>query len=235
MIDEMDISFHPSGYFTAPNAGKKPPHDLWFSCGSPLYPMQLCSRQQRCMYLTVRTRLFESPKPSTHYWFSRDMEWWFSVAKQVLDDVHLLLTRQSSADKARLYEVFLRGDWVRGPWNSDTTWLSRFIHRYYAVEGTVLYPFRNKVDKHLKDLPDTLRFDVFLLQCWSQMALASEQKRTFEIIYEMNDEAMETCMEIIQARLANRGCEDQSSARDPSLTSDIPQTALDQKSGRIPR
>ncbi|KAL1862917.1 hypothetical protein Daus18300_008247 [Diaporthe australafricana] len=178
--------------------GQKPPHDLWFSGGSPLHPSQLCTRQQRFLRLTVRTRLFESAKPSTHYWFSSDMEWWFSVAKQVLDDIHLLLTRQSPADKARLCEVFLCRDLVRGPWN-DKTWLSHFIHRYYTTEGTILYPFRNQVDKHLKNLPDTLRFDIFLLQCWSKMTLSPEQKRTFETIYEMNDEAMGGCMKTMQA------------------------------------
>lgn len=127
------------------------------------------------------------------------MDWWFSAARRVLEDLHPLLTRQSFADSAQLYRVSLCSPWRCGPWKSDVTWLSRFIHRYCEAEGTSLYPFRNKVDKHLKGLPDTLRFDMFLLQCWSKMALEPEQQRTFETIYEINDEAPEICMEAIRA------------------------------------
>ncbi|KAI3392466.1 hypothetical protein diail_5682 [Diaporthe ilicicola] len=201
----MDILFHPSGSLTVLDERGEPTHGLSFSCGSPMSPIQLRDRQQKYLPLTVKTRLFESPTPETHYWFSRDMEWWSSAAKQVLDDIHLLLTRHCSADMSRLYTVSLCGPWNCGPWKSDATWLSRFIHRYCADEGTTLYTFRNKVDKHLKDKPDTLRFDVFLLQCWSEMALSAQQQRTFETIYELNDEAPEVSMNIILAFTENSG------------------------------
>lgn len=126
------------------------------------------------------------------------MAWWFSAAKQVLDDLHQILTRQSSADKSHLYNASLCGPWRCGPWKSDATWLSRFIHCFYETEGTILHRYRNWVDKHLIDCRDDLRFDIFLLQCWSEMALDSEHKSTFEIIYSINDESPEICTEVNQ-------------------------------------
>lgn len=205
MIKEADFLFSPSGPITACRERKEPTEDLWFSGGSPIAPLQLTQRQQRCLRLTVGTRLFESPSPSTHYWFSRDMEWWFSAAKQVLDDIHQLLLRQNDADKFFLLWTSLRGPWRCGTWKSEVTWLSRFIYRYYKTEGRILHPFRNMVDKHLKDHPDTLRFDIFLLQCWSEMRskmiLSLEQQRTFETILRINDEGPEVCMRAMETRM----------------------------------
>lgn len=133
------------------------------------------------------------------------MEWWYSAAKQVLNDIHRLLLRQKDADKSFLFWTSLCGPWRCGTWKSEATWLSRFIHRYYEAEGTVLHPFRNKVDKHLRDIPDTLRFDIFLLQCWSEMrsemGLSEEQEKTFLTILAMNNESPEVCMQAIQARI----------------------------------
>jgi hypothetical protein len=64
--------------------------------------------QLLCLRLTVNTRLFWRPHPNTDYWLSGDMARWFSAAKQVLDDLHKILTRQSSVDKCHLYTVSLR-------------------------------------------------------------------------------------------------------------------------------
>lgn len=204
MIEEADFVFAPWGPTTTCRERKAPTDDLSFSGGSPIVPLQLIHRQQRCLRLTVGTRLFESPSPNTHYWFSQDMEWWFSAARQVLDDIHMLLMRQNDADKSFLFWTSLSGPWRCGTWKSEATWLSRFIHRYYQDEGKFLHPFRNKVDKHLKEIPDTLRFDIFLLQCWSEMRSEmhlSPEEQTFFTILAMNDESPEVCMQAIQARM----------------------------------
>lgn len=124
------------------------------------------------------------------------MDWWFSVAKQVLDDVHLLLTRQSHADRSFLSRVSLYG-----PWEFEVTWLSRFVHRYYEAEGTILHPLRHKIDEHLRDIPPTLRFDIFLLQCWSEMTLCVEQRRTSEAIHELNELVPEVSMQRVHAHM----------------------------------
>lgn len=199
MYQEPEFLFIPPGFAPASHERKEPTHDLIFSGGSPIVPLQLSQRQQRCLRLTVNTRLFESPGPNTHYWYSRDMDWWFSAAKQVLDDLHRLLTSQNHADRSLLLRVSLCGPWRCGPWKSQVTWLSRFIHRYYETNGTFLHPFRSRVDKHLKDHPDPLHFDAFLLQCWSEMTLSVDQRRTFLTIEYLNDKAPEICADAIRA------------------------------------
>lgn len=196
MYQEPEFLFIPSGFPSAIHERKQPTWDLIFSGSSPLPPLQRCERQQDCLHLTASTRLFESPGPNNHYWFSKDMSWWFSAAKQVLDDLHRLLTSQSQADRSFLYRVS-----VCGPWKSQVTWLSRFIHRYYETKGTFLHRFRSKVDKHRKDHPDTLHFDVFLLQCWSEMALSPEQRSTFLTIDGINEKAPGICTKAIQAHM----------------------------------
>lgn len=205
MVGEADFVFTPWGPTTTCHERKAPTDDLWFSGGSPIVPLQLIHRQQRCLRLTVGTRLFESPSPNTHYWFSQDMEWWVSAAKQVLDDIHQLLLSQNDNDESFLLWTSLSGPWRCGTWKSEATWLSRFIFRFYEAEGTFLHPLRNKVDKHLKDIPDTLRFDIFLLQCWSEMRsgmrLSLGQEATFETILAMNEKGPEVCLRAIQARM----------------------------------
>lgn len=126
------------------------------------------------------------------------MGWWYSAARQVFNDLHRLLTSQSQADKSFLFKVSVCGPWRCGPWKSQVTWLSRFIHHYYEARGTALHRFRSKVDKHGKDHPDTLHFDVFLLQYWSQLTLSLEQESTLTTIERINDEAPEICVEGIQ-------------------------------------
>ncbi|KAG6358028.1 hypothetical protein INS49_013912 [Diaporthe citri] len=201
MYQEPEFLFVPPGSASANHERQNPTHDLIYSGGSPIAPLQLSQRQQLCLRLTVNTRLFESPNPNTHYWYSRDMDWWFSAAKQVLDDLHRLLSSQSPADRSFLFRVSLCGPWRCGPWKSQVTWLSRFIHRYYEARGTVLHRFRSRVDKHLKDHPDPLYFDAFLLQCWSEMTLSLEQESTLATIERINDEAPEICVKVIQAHM----------------------------------
>lgn len=201
MVREVHVIYGCLGCTIPYYEREEPTHDLYFSGGSPLVPAQLSDRQQRCLSLTVDTRLFESPNPWSHYWFSRDMDWWASTAKMVLDDLHLLLTRHGDEGKSFLFKVSLFGPWRCGPWKSDATWLSRFVHRYYEAEGTVLHPLRNKVDKHLKDVPDTLRFDIFLLQCWSDLVLSEEQESTRDLIGRINEEPPEICVEAIQKHM----------------------------------
>lgn len=201
MIEGADFIYDSSGSPIACHERKEPTHDLKFSGGSPITPAQLSDRQQQCLRLTVDTRLFESPALWSHYWFSGDMDWWSSAAKAVLDYIHVLLTRQNHDDKSFLFSVSLCGPWRCGPWKSDATWLSRFMHRYCEAEGAILHPVRDEVDKHLKDIPDTLHFDIFLLQCWSEMTLSPEQKSTLDTIKHINEKAPEICVEALQAHM----------------------------------
>ncbi|KUI72154.1 hypothetical protein VM1G_07800 [Cytospora mali] len=152
---------------------------LGFSNGRPLDPPHMERNGLQCMQSTVTNPFFESAKPSTHYWFSRDMEWWFSAAKQVFYDIKAYLAEDNfdnvpvnCLDSLRL---------LRHPQRDRMNWLSSFVyHLELHMAGSVLHPVRQCIRSPCDETrqPDTLRFDVFLLECWAHMGLASQQDRT---------------------------------------------------------
>lgn len=128
------------------------------------------------------------------------MAWWFWAARVVLDQLHEILTCPHPLAKSGIYTISLSGPWRCGRWKSDATWLSRFIHHSYSnIEGSFLHSYASWVDKHLMNRRDFLYFDIFLLQCWSQMNLGPEQKRTVDTISFINEQPPEVCLYVLDS------------------------------------
>lgn len=197
-MDEFaDIIFDTSAPMLPLYERRQPTRVLLFSRGAPM-DLSLSKRGLQCLRLTVKTRLISRPQTNTHYWASGDMAWWFWAARVVLDYLHELLTSPHPIAKSHVYSLSLSGPWRCGRWKSDATWLSRFIHHSYSCsEGSFLYPYARWLDKHLMYRRDFLRFDIFLLQCWSQMNLSPEEKGTVGTISFINEQPPEVCLYVL--------------------------------------
>jgi hypothetical protein len=103
------------------------------------------------------------------------MAWWFSAARQVFHDVQALLTKGDP--DATPFTHLCTPSLLRHPESAKMSWLSCFVRLRLHKEGTIFYPARGMVRTPCDDsgLPDTLRFDVFLLECWSRMSLDSQE------------------------------------------------------------
>ncbi|POS69079.1 hypothetical protein DHEL01_v212525 [Diaporthe helianthi] len=199
-MDEFaDLIFDTSAPALPPYERRQPRRPLLFSMGAPM-AHSLSKSGHEFLRLTVKTRLISQPQPNTHYWASGDMAWWFWAARVVLNNLHGVLTSPQSIAKSHIYALSMCGPWRCGSWRSDATWLSRFIHvSYSAIQGSFLYPYVRWVDKHLMNRRDFLRFDIFLLQCWSQMDLNPEQKATVDTISFINEQPPEVCLYVLDS------------------------------------
>ncbi|KAG8157837.1 hypothetical protein KVR01_012499 [Diaporthe batatas] len=198
MDDEFsDLVFDTSAPTMPQDERSLPTRPLLFSDGAPMCK-SLSKGGFQCLRLTVKTRLIEQPQGNTHYWASGEMAWWFYAARVVLEHLHGVLTSPRPFAKSYIYLLCLSGPWRCGPWKSDATWLSRVIHHSYGcVEGSFLHPYAPWIDKHLMDRRDFLRFDIFLLQCWSQMEMDSARKRTVDTISFINEQPPEVCFYVL--------------------------------------
>ncbi|KUI56492.1 hypothetical protein VP1G_03800 [Cytospora mali] len=151
---------------------------LGFSNGRPIDPPHMERNGLQCLQSTVTSPSFESAKPSTHYWFSKDMDWWFSAAKQVFYDVKAFLEADNFDNVPVNFLDTLR--LLRHPQRDRVNWLSSFVYHLELQRlGAVLHPARQWIRSPCDESrqPDTLRFDVFLVECWAHMGLASQQDR----------------------------------------------------------
>lgn len=189
---------------------------LKFSCGNTLCPVRMWSRNSQCVQSINTIKLFESASPSTHYWHSKDMAWWFSAARQVFYDIQALLKKPDL--KATPFTLSRTSRLLHDPENARITWLSCIVQFFLGREGTVLHPARAMIRTPGDDdgLPDTLRFDKFLLECWSRMDLNSEEEtalvRTIENLQAKFDTRWKVCIAAYQRhvyRVQNRGPQDE--------------------------
>ncbi|ROV95612.1 hypothetical protein VSDG_05271 [Cytospora chrysosperma] len=172
---DSEIFYQPEDSPRACHERELPTDTLKFNNGERLFPARLRQQNSQCVQSTTTTKLFESAPFAIHYWYSRDMAWWVSAARQVFHDAQALLTKGDP--DATPFTHLCTPNLLRHPESAKLSWLSCFVRLRLHKEGSILHPARGMVRTPCDEtgLPDTLRFDVFLLECWSRMDLDSQE------------------------------------------------------------
>ncbi|ROW07265.1 hypothetical protein VMCG_03767 [Cytospora schulzeri] len=178
MSEVSGVLFHPKCSPRACHERQVPTDTLKFSNGDPFDSTRLRQQKSQCVRSTVTAKLLGSVPHTTHYWHSGDMAWWFSAAKQVFHDAQSLLDKNDPDAIPFTYDSV--PNMLRHPDRAKMNWLSCFVQLCLRKEGSILHPAQAMVRTPCDDsgLADTLRFDVFLLECWSRMGFSSQKDRT---------------------------------------------------------